>query len=45
MVFGTPEYFFEKHVQPEIVIPIEQKIIVKFNWINEFEMTVPDKIK
>ncbi len=37
--------FFEKHLQPEKIIPIKQKIIIKPNWVNEFEVTVPDKIK
>lgn len=32
--------FFGKHIQPEKVIPIERKILIKANWENEFEIDV-----
>lgn len=32
--------FFGKHLQPELVKPIERKITVKPNWDNEFEIDV-----
>lgn len=35
-----PGAFFEKHLQPEIVIPIERKIAVKPSWQNEFEIVL-----
>ncbi len=35
-----PGDFFEKHLQPEIVTPIERKIIVKPAWQNEFEIAL-----
>ena len=34
-----PGQFFGKHKQPEIVKPIQRKIIVKENWENDFEIT------
>jgi hypothetical protein len=33
-----PGEFFGKHIQPEIVKPVERKINVKENWENEFEI-------
>lgn len=33
-----PGQFFKKHIQPEIVKPIERKIAVKAAWQNEFEI-------
>jgi hypothetical protein len=36
-----PGEFFGKHKQPEIVKPIERRIIIKENWENEFEIAAP----
>jgi len=33
-----PGKFFGKHIQPELVKPIERKIVVKANWDNEAEV-------
>lgn len=33
-----PGDFFGKHLQPEIVMPVERKITVKSAWQNEFEI-------
>jgi hypothetical protein len=33
-----PGEFFGKHIQPEIVKPVERKINVKENWENDFEI-------
>ena len=33
--------FFGKHKQPELVKPIERKILVKANWENEFDIQSP----
>jgi hypothetical protein len=33
-----PGVFFEKHLQPEIVKPIERKISVRADWVNEIEL-------
>lgn len=35
-----PGEFFGKHIQPEVVKPIERKIVVKANWENEAEIDV-----
>lgn len=35
-----PGVFFEKHKQPELVSPIEKKVIIKANWKNEFDIPV-----
>lgn len=35
-----PGQFFGKHKQPEFVIPVERKIIIKPNWQNEFEIAL-----
>ncbi len=35
-----PGQFFGKHKQPELVKPVERKIIVKPAWQNEFEITL-----
>ena len=35
-----PGEFFGKHKQPEIVKPVERKIIVKAAWQNEFEIAL-----
>ncbi len=35
-----PGEFFGKHLQPEIVKPIERKINVKAAWVNEFEIAL-----
>lgn len=35
-----PGEFFGKHIQPEIVKPIERKVVVKANWENEAEVDV-----
>ena len=35
-----PGIFFEKHQQPELVKPIERKVIVRGNWENEFEIAL-----
>jgi hypothetical protein len=35
-----PGQFFGKHLQPEIVKPIERKINVKSGWQNEFEIAL-----
>ncbi len=35
-----PGEFFKKHKQPELVIPINRKIVIKANWQNEFEVTL-----
>jgi hypothetical protein len=35
-----PGSFFKDHRQPEIVKPIERRILVKPNWENEFEIDV-----
>ena len=35
-----PGQFFGKHKQPELVKPIERKIVVKPAWQNEFEITL-----
>jgi hypothetical protein len=35
-----PGEFFNKHKQPEVVVPIERKINVKSNWQNEFELVL-----
>lgn len=36
-----PGDFFGKHIQPELVLPIERKITVKPNWQNEVEIASP----
>ena len=33
-----PGEFFGKHLQPEIVIPVERKISIKAAWKNDFEI-------
>ena len=33
-----PGDFFGKHLQPEIVVPVERKISIKAAWKNEFEI-------
>jgi len=38
-IWDTGE-FFEKHIQPEKVIAIPQKVKVKTNWDNEIEITL-----
>jgi hypothetical protein len=35
-----PGIFFEKHQQPELVKPIERKVIIRGNWENEFEIAL-----
>lgn len=35
-----PGDFFGKHIQPELVLPIERKITVKANWQNEVEIAL-----
>ncbi len=35
-----PGQFFGKHKQPELVKPVERKIIIKPNWVNEFEIAL-----
>jgi hypothetical protein len=35
-----PGQFFGKHLQPELVKPIERRITVKPNWQNEFEIAL-----
>lgn len=35
-----PGDFFGKHIQPELVSPIERKITVKPNWQNEVEIAI-----
>ena len=35
-----PGQFFIKHKQPELVKPIDRKIIVKPAWQNEFEIAL-----
>ncbi|MET0463672.1 MAG: Ig-like domain-containing protein [Chitinophagaceae bacterium] len=35
-----PGAFFGKHVQPELVKPVERKIVVKANWDNEAEIDI-----
>ncbi len=35
-----PGDFFGKHLQPEIVVPIERKISIKPAWQNEFEIAL-----
>lgn len=35
-----PGDFFEKHLQPEIAIPIDRKISIKVAWQNEFEIVL-----
>lgn len=32
-----PGIFFGKHKQPELIMPLAQKIVIKPNWENEFE--------
>ena len=36
--FWDPGDFFGKHLQPEIVVPVERKISIKAAWKNEFEI-------
>lgn len=36
----APGIFFEKHQQPELVKPIDRKVIVRANWENEFEIAL-----
>ena len=35
-----PGEFFEKHQQPEKVVPIERRVNIKPNWENEFEIAI-----
>ena len=35
-----PGEFFGKKKQPELVKPVERKIVVKSNWENEFEIAL-----
>ncbi len=35
-----PGDFFGKHIQPELVLPINRKITVKANWQNEVEIAI-----
>jgi hypothetical protein len=35
-----PGEFFNKHLQPEMVKPIDRKITVKANWENDFEVAL-----
>ena len=35
-----PGQFFGKHKQPELVKPVERKIVIKPNWQNDFEIAL-----
>jgi hypothetical protein len=40
MASGTRVSSLEKKKQPELVRPLKQKITIRANWDNEFEITL-----